>query len=66
VLPPIEERRLISSILAAFPEDFAAHLEGPCPRPREIPVPKIVDLADGRVVYDLRQASKRPDWTYDE
>jgi hypothetical protein len=29
-------------------------------------VPKIVDLADGRVVYDLRQASKRPDWTYDE
>jgi NADH:ubiquinone oxidoreductase subunit F (NADH-binding) len=63
---PIEERRLISSILAAFPEDFAAHLEGPCPRPREIPVPKIVDLADGRVVYDPRQARKRPDWTFDE
>jgi NADH:ubiquinone oxidoreductase subunit F (NADH-binding) len=63
---PVEEQRLVSSILAAFPEDFAAHLEGPCPRPREIPVPKIVDLADGRVVYDLRQASKRPDWTYDE
>jgi NADH-quinone oxidoreductase subunit F len=61
---PVEEQRVISSILRAFPEDFVAHLEGTCPRPREIPVPKIVDLADHTVVYDVRQATKRPDWTY--
>jgi len=33
-------------------------------RPREIVLPKIVDLEDGRVTYDASQARKRPDWTY--
>ena len=61
---PVEEQRTISSILRAFPEDFVAHLEHGCPRPREIPVPKIIDIADHTVVYDQRQATKRPDWTY--
>jgi len=64
---PVQEQRVISSILRRFPEDVVAHLEGRgCPRPRDIPVPKIVDLVDGSVVYDERQAHKRPDWTYDE
>jgi len=62
---PVQEQRVVSSILRRFPEDVVAHLERGCPRPREIPVPKIVDLADGHVVYDERQARKRPDWTYD-
>ena len=61
---PVEEQRVISSILRSYPEDFVAHLEGACPRPREIPVPKVVDIADHVVVYDERQATKRPDWTY--
>jgi NADH-quinone oxidoreductase subunit F len=61
---PVEEQRVISSILRAFPDDFVAHLEHGCPHPRELPVPKIVDIADGVVVYDDRQATKRPDWTY--
>jgi NADH-quinone oxidoreductase subunit F len=60
-----EEREVVSSILRCFPEEFAEHLEtGRCPRPREIVVPKIVDLEDGRVTYDESQARKRPDWTY--
>ena len=62
---PVEERRMVASLLQAFPDDFAAHLAGPCPRPRDIPVPKIVDLDAGKVTYDLRQAKKRPDWTYE-
>jgi NADH-quinone oxidoreductase subunit F len=61
---PVEEQRVISSILRAYPEDFVAHLEGDCPRPREIPVPKIVDITDSVVTYDGRQGTKRPDWTY--
>lgn len=61
---PVGEQRVIASLLLSFPEDFAAHLEGPCPRPREIAIPKLVELSDGHVVYDLRQARKRPDWTY--
>jgi NADH-quinone oxidoreductase subunit F len=63
---PVEERDVVSSTLRAFPEEFAEHLEqGRCPRPRDLVLPKIVDLRDGRVTYDERQARKRPDWTYE-
>jgi NADH-quinone oxidoreductase subunit F len=61
---PVEAQQVVGSILRAFPEDVVAHLEGRCPSPREIPLPKIVDLHDGIVVYDEHQAFKRPDWTY--
>jgi NADH:ubiquinone oxidoreductase subunit F (NADH-binding) len=61
---PVEEQQLVGSLLRTFPEDFVAHLEGRCPAPRAIPIAKIVDIADGHVTYDERQAKKRPDWTY--
>ena len=62
---PVEEQRLVSSLLTTFPEDFADHLEtGRCPRPRRLPIPKVVDITDGTVTYDTRQARKRGDWTY--
>jgi NADH-quinone oxidoreductase subunit F len=49
----VEEQQVVSSLLRAFPEEFAAHIEGGrCPRPREVRLPKIVDLADGRVTYE--------------
>ena len=64
---PVEEQHVVGSILRAFPEEFAAHLEGRCPRPRpDLVAPKIVDLVDGRVTYDERHRHKRPDWTYDD
>lgn len=63
---PVEEQRIIASILRDFPDDFVDHLEGHCHRRHDIPIPKIVDLADGKVVYDDRQARKRPDWTYED
>ena len=60
-----EEREVVSSILRCYPEDFAEHLEtGRCPRPRDLHLPKVVDLEDGRVSYDESQSRKRPDWTY--
>ena len=63
---PVEEQRVVASLLNAFPEDFEYHLiEGRCPRPRTLPIPKIVDIADGVVTYDERQAHKRADWTYE-
>jgi NADH:ubiquinone oxidoreductase subunit F (NADH-binding) len=62
---PVEEQQVVGSILAAFPEEFAAHVEqGHCPRPRPLPFPKIADLVDGVVRYDESQTHKRPDWTY--
>jgi NADH-quinone oxidoreductase subunit F len=61
---PVEERRVISSLLQAFPEDVAAALAGEAPPPRGLLLPKIVDLTDGTVVYDEAQVRKQPDWTY--
>jgi len=62
----VEEQQMVSSVLRAFPEEFAEHAElGRCPRPRPIPMPKIVDLADGAVTYDESFWRKRPDWTYE-
>jgi NADH-quinone oxidoreductase subunit F len=62
-----EEQRIIRSILRAFPEEFAAHLEGSCPNPRtDLIAPKIVSLAGGEVTYDTHHLRKRPDWTYED
>ena len=61
---PVEERILVASMLRDFPDEFAAHLSGHCPRPRPVEVPKLTDLAGGRAVYDTQQARKLPDWTY--
>jgi NADH-quinone oxidoreductase subunit F len=61
---PEEEQTVVSSIMRAFPEEFVGHLDQPVSSGREYVVPKIVDLADGRVVYDKRIRLKQADWTY--
>ena len=62
----VEEQRVVSSVLRAFPDEFAEHLEQHgCPRPSPRPMPKLLDLADGHATYDERFWHKRPDWTYD-
>jgi NADH-quinone oxidoreductase subunit F len=55
-----EEQRLVSSLLRAFPDEFAT----PRRAPVTMQVPKIVDIADGVARFDEAQARKRPDWTY--
>ena len=61
----VEERLVVESILRAFPDEIAQHAGmGACPRPRDLPTPKLVDLRDGKAVYDERQERKLPDWTY--
>lgn len=63
----VEEQTVVSSVLRAFPEEFAAHLEQrSCPRPRPLPFPKVVDVRGGVATYDTSHARKRPDWTYGE
>ena len=64
---PVEEQNVVGSILRAFPDEFAAHLEGACPKPRDdLVAPKLVDIVDGRAVYDEHHRAKRPDWTYED
>jgi len=62
----VEEQVMVNSILRAFPEEFAEHIDlGRCPRPRQLPIPKLVDLVDGVAFYDESFWRKRPDWTYE-
>ena len=62
---PVEERLVVESILRAFSDEVAQHLgTGACPRPRHLPIPKLIDLRDGQAFYDERQEHKLPDWTY--
>jgi NADH-quinone oxidoreductase subunit F len=62
----VEEQILVTSVVRTFPEEFVEHVEhGSCPRPRAIPMPKLVDLADGRATYDETFWRKQPDWTYE-
>jgi NADH-quinone oxidoreductase subunit F len=62
----VEEQVMVRSILRAFPDEFVEHIElGRCPRPRRLPIPKLVDLVDGVAVYDESYWRKRPDWTYE-
>ncbi len=61
-----EEQLVVSSLLRAFPEEFAEHIERhQCPRPDRRPIPKLLDLSAGRATYDETFWRKRPDWTYD-
>ena len=65
---PTGEALLVRSALDQFRDEFEAHLGRPCPLPRELPVPKIVDYDEraGRFVYDEWYRCKQPDWSYTE
>jgi NADH:ubiquinone oxidoreductase subunit F (NADH-binding) len=62
---PTGETLIAQSAVQVFGAEFAEHFGRECPRPREIAVPKIVDVDEhGAFVYDERYRLKRPDWTY--
>jgi NADH-quinone oxidoreductase subunit F len=61
---PVQEQLVVRSILRVFAEELDAHLRGSAAPPREVPIPKLLDIRDGVAVYDERQTRKQPDWTY--
>ena len=61
----VEEQTVVASVLRQYAGELTEHLDHhACPRPRRLPIPKLLDLSDGRATYDERFWSKRPDWTY--
>jgi NADH-quinone oxidoreductase subunit F len=63
---PVQEQRVVGSVVTAFADEVNAALDGaPLPR-RGLVVPKLVDLARGVAIYDDLQPLKQPDWTYAE
>jgi NADH-quinone oxidoreductase subunit F len=62
----VEEQVMVSSVLRAFPEEFADHVETRAwSWRRKLPIPKLVDVAHGNATYDETFWRKRPDWTFD-
>jgi NADH-quinone oxidoreductase subunit F len=63
---PTGESLMAQSAVQVFGPEFAEHFGRGCPRPRDLPVPKIVDFDEeaGDFIYDERYRHKRPDWTY--
>jgi NADH-quinone oxidoreductase subunit F len=63
---PTGETLIAQSAIQVFGREFADHLGRRCPKPRDLPVPKIVDFDEGagRFLFDDRYRRKRPDWTY--
>jgi NADH:ubiquinone oxidoreductase subunit F (NADH-binding) len=61
---PVETQAVVGSLLTSFPQEFVSAIEGKALAARGLVMPKLVDLADGRAVYDERYALKQPDWTY--
>lgn len=60
-----EEAVMVSSVLRAFPAEFAEHIaQHRCPLPQRRPIPKLLDIDAGVAVYDERFWNKLPDWTY--
>ena len=56
----------IQSAVQLFGQEFGEHAGRGCSRPRDIPVPKLVDFDEktGSLAYDERYRLKQPDWTY--
>jgi NADH:ubiquinone oxidoreductase subunit F (NADH-binding) len=65
---PTGETLIAQSAVQVFGSEFAEHLGRACPRPRDLPVPKIVDFDEvaGDFRFDERYHLKQPDWTYAE
>jgi NADH-quinone oxidoreductase subunit F len=61
---PVQEQRVVGSIMTAFADEVNLALDGTPPPARGLVVPKLVELAGGTATYDERQALKQPDWTY--
>lgn len=63
---PTGETLIAQSAVFVFGPEFAEHIARGCPRPRDLPVPKVVDFDEGvgRFRLDERYRLKQPDWTY--
>ncbi len=63
---PVQASLLIPSLITRFKTEFDAQLKRPTSGPGRWRTLKIVDFDEThkKFVYDLRQESKNPDWTY--
>lgn len=63
---PVQGATLLPSLMNRFSHEFESNLAPGRQDSAPVPIPKLVDLDEGRGVFllDERQADKQPDWTY--
>jgi NADH-quinone oxidoreductase subunit F len=61
-----QHQRVVTSILEAVPERFAAHDVGAVDEVEPALIAPIVALAKDRAELDERQRAKQPDWSYED
>lgn len=49
--PPTGTATLVRGVLAEFADEFAAHVGRPCPRPRDLPTPRLADFDEDRARF---------------
>ena len=59
-----QQELVLSSLLAAFPDEFQGHVSCTLPPAEPIHIAELVDILDGRAIHDERHREKRPDWTF--
>jgi len=60
-----QQRRVVTSALALFPEAFDEHIQRRRPTSTCELVAPIVDIVGGQAVLDTSHFHKQPDWSYD-
>ena len=60
-----QQEDVTRSIMATFPDAFAAHFAGHAAAVEPEPIAAIDKLVDGRFVLDAQELTKLPDWTHD-
>ena len=60
-----QQRRVVTSALALFPDSVDRHLAGDLPAATCDLMLPIVDLVEGQAILDTTHADKQPDWTYE-
>ena len=65
---PVGAAQVLPSLLTRFKSEFDAQVARPKSNPVRWRLPKIADYDETvkKFIYDLRQESKNPDWTYKE
>ena len=68
-MAPLRPRRPAAAAVGSLVA-LAGHHPRPLPLPTRLAAPllvaELVDIVDGKAIYDEEFTSKQPDWTYDE
>jgi len=61
----IQQQVVLTSIREHFGDEMSAHLDRRDPVDREL-IAELVDIRDGKAVWDERHRNKQPDWSYNK